>query len=479
MTDLILRPPQVPMVDWMMHHKRCGLWAGMGIGKTSAALVALDWLNLMGEIDVRNPTLVLGPLRVARDTWPNEVRKWGNLSHLRIVPIIGSPAERLRRLRIPADIYTTNYEQAPWLVQHWLGKWPYRNVIADESTRLKGFREKSKHRAEGVGNDRRGASGLRAYELSRVAHNLTDRWINLTGTPAPAGLKDLWGQTWYIDRGARLGTTFGAFKQRWFRKVWGSDYGIEPMPHSDSEIHKLVRDIYLTVDPKDYFDLKEPIYERIEVELPKTARALYKQARAEMFIKVEEMMNAHGGISIMNAGVLANKCLQIASGAIYTEKPNYKVLHDEKIDALDSIVKEASGAPILVGINFISERQRILATFKQAVDISKPEGMELFMTGKRTIGVAHPKSMGHGIDGLQNVCNIIAFFGHDWKTEERLQLIERVGPMRQMQAGMDRPVYIYDIIARSTEDERVMRVHHDNISVQDALLESANQFRQG
>lgn len=480
MSDLILRPPQVPMVDWLMKHKRCALWAGMGIGKTSSALVALDWLKILGEIDVRNPTLVVGPMRVARDTWPNEVGKWDQFKDLRIIPITGTPNQRLRKLLVPADIYTISYELTPWLVEHWLAKWPYRQVIADESDRLKGFREKSnanKRKEAETGTSKSGSSGKRAFQLSRIAHNLTDRWINLTGTPAPAGLKDLWGQTWYLDRGARLGTTFGAFQRRWFRKKWGSDYGIEPMPHSDTEIHELVRDIALTVDPKDYFDLKEPIYQRLEVDMPVSAKRMYKQARADMFIKIEEMMNIAGGITIQNAAVLSQKCLQIANGAVYTLRPAWVPVHDAKLEMLDSIVHESGGAPLMVAYNFRSDRDRILKTFPQAVDISTTDGLEQFKSGKRTMGIAHPKSMGHGIDGLQYICNIMVFFGHSWKTGERMQMIERIGPMRQFQAGFERPMYLFDIVAKGTEDERVMRVHHDNISVQDALLESANQYR--
>lgn len=483
LAELILRPPQIPMTDWLMHHKRCGLWAGMGIGKTIAVYEALDRLRILGEIDVRNPTLVVGPARVARDTWANEARKWDNFKDLRIVPLVGSPDQRLRRLRVPADIYTISYELAPWLVEYWLAKWPYRNVVADESDRLKSFREKAHaSKRAGVGNSKSGSSGKRAFQLARVAHNLTDRWINLTGTPAPAGLKDLWGQTWYLDRGARLGATYGAFERRWFRKKWGSDYGIEPMPHSDAEIHSLVGDIYLTIDPNDYFDLRLPIYSRIDVELPAAAKRMYSQARKEMFIAVQEMMNLHGGISIMNAAALSMKCLQIAQGAVYTDSPKntkWMEVHDRKLEALDSVVHEASGAPVLVGINLKSDRARILKMFPQAADIATPAGMERFKNGKATIGVAHPASMGHGIDGLQYIANILVFFGHNWKTGERLQFLERIGPMRQFQAGLERPVYVYDIVAKGTEDERIMRVHHENISVQDALLESANAFRRG
>lgn len=474
MTELILRPPQKPMVDWLISVKRGGLWAGMGIGKTSAALVALDWLRILGDIDVRNPTLVVGPMRVARDTWPDEIRKWDQFRNFRIVPLTGTPDERVKKLRIPADIYTVSYELTPWLVEQYLAKWPYRQVIADESDRLKGFREKSKHGTK-LESKKAGRSGKRAHELARIAHNLTDRWMNLTGTPAPAGLKDLWGQTWYLDRGARLGTTFGAFKQRWFRKRWDSDYGIEPMLYADREIHGLLRDIYLTVDPKDYFDLQEPIYHRIEVDLPPAARKLYEQARREMYIGLEELRHQPGGINIVNAGVLSQKCLQLANGAVYTQRPEFVKVHDAKLEALDSIVHEASGAPIMVAYNFQSDKVRILRAFPQAVDISTPTGLNDFKTGKRTIGVAHPKSMGHGIDGLQYVCNIMVYFGHDWKTGERMQILERIGAMRQFQAGLERPVWVYDIVARGTEDENVMRVHHENKTVQDVLLEAMNR----
>lgn len=481
MTELVLRPPQEPMVDWMLKNARCGLWAGMGIGKTSAALVVLDRLQILGELDWRNPTLVVGPMRVARDTWPDEVRKWEQFKDLRIVPLVGTPDERMRLMTQRAEIFTVSYELTPWLVQKWLAKWPYRIVVADESDRLKGFREKSKH-GTSIRSEKSGRSGKRAHELSRVAHNFTDRWINLAGTPAPAGLKDLWGQTWFLDRGARLGRTFGAFQRRWFRRSWDADpeHGkMELMPFSEAEIHSLLRDIYLTVDPKDYFDLREPIYSRLEVNLPPQARKLYKTARDEMYLKIEELVEGKEGLNIVNAGVLAMKCLQIANGAVYTnkERTDYAVVHDEKLEALDSIVHEAAGGSVMVAYNFRSDRDRILKTFKQAVDISTPDGLREFKSGRRTIGVAHPKSMGHGIDGLQNVCHRIAFYGHDWKTGERLQIIERVGPMRQFQIGTERPVYVYDIVARDTEDMNVMRVHHENMTVQDVLLEAMNRRR--
>lgn len=471
------------MVAWLNQHKRAGLWAGMGIGKTSATLVALDWLKLLGEIDAKNPTLVLGPMRVARDTWPEEIAKWDQFADLRVVPLVGTPDERLTKLRIPADIYTISYDLAPWLVEYWLERWPYRQVIADEADRLKGFREKSwtGNTTNKFKNAKTGRSAVRAYHLSRIAHNLVDRWINLTGTPASAGLDDLWGQTWFLDRGKRLGATYGAFQRRWWRKSWDSNpdhASMELMPGSDAQIRDAVRDIHLTVDPKDYFDLKDPIYHRLHVTLPPSARKLYTQARKEMYIGLAELRGQPGGINIANAGVLTQKCLQLANGAIYSDpkRTAWVKVHDAKLEALDSVIHEAGGAPMIVAYSFRHDKERILDAFKQAVDISTPTGMRDFRLGKRTIGVAHPKSMGHGIDGLQLVSNIIVYFGHDWKTGERLQILERIGPMRQFQAGIERPVYVYDIVARDTTDEEVMRVHHENRTVQDVLLESAKRY---
>lgn len=475
---LELREPQLPMVDWLTSHKRCGLWAGMGIGKTSATMFVLDQLMKAGEIDRRNPTLVIGPMRVARDTWPQEATKWEQFQHLNIVPIAGTPGERTSTLRShgTADIYTVSYELAPWLVDQWLERWPYRTVIADESDRLKGYREKGgkKSTSQGVGNNKSGKSGKRAFQLSRVAHNLCSRWINLTGTPASAGLKDLWGQTWYLDRGEALGRTYTSFKDRWFRQKW-SGFGIEPMPNAILEIPEQIRHLYLTVNPKDYFNLQEPIYQRIEFDLPPKAAAIYKKLEQDSYAEMEEL-----GVKLtaVNAAALTQKLLQAANGAVYTERPEWVELHQCKLEILESIVSESGGKKLLVAYAFQSDKARILKWFgKKAVDISTPAGYREFLKGNAQLGVAHPKSMGHGIDGLQEVCNIMVYFGHDWKTGERMQIGERVGAMRQFQAGRTDGSFVYDIVARNTEDVNAMRVHHDNITVQDVILEHMNRRR--
>lgn len=438
------------MMDFGLSVPRSAWFAGMGVGKTVSGLSLIDALLLTGTTE---PVLVLGPKRVAAETWPQEVQKWDHLKHLHVVPVIGTPRQRRAALLTPADIYTMNYENLPWLIEA-IGRraWPFRTVVADEATRLKGYRTTQ--------------GGQRTRALAQVARN-TDRWINLTGTPAANGLKDLWGQFWFLDFGERLGRTYTAFMDRWFRTDF-TGYGVKPYPYAEREIYERIGDITISIRPEDWFDLEKPIERVINVTLPPAARKAYDQLERDMFAQLA----CGTEIEAFSAAALTNKCRQLANGAAYTEHPKWAAVHDAKLEALESIVQEANGMPILVAYEFISDRERILSTFKSAVDISKPEGMKKFRAGNAAIGVAHPKSMGHGIDGLQDVTNILTYFGHGWDLELRQQILERIGPMRQKQSGHNRPVWVYSIVADNTLDESVLERHASKREVQDLLLEA-------
>ena len=444
---LELLPYQHTGVDFITEHRRGNLFAGMGMGKTIAALMASDCISLLEQ---QRPTLILGPLRVARDTWPDEAHKWDAFKHIEIQPITGDKRQRLAALNKDRQFFSTNYEQLPWLVHEWMERWPYANVIADESTRLKNFRTKQ--------------GGMRAHSLARVAHTLVKRWVNLTGTPVPNGLKDLWGQMWYIDKGARLGTTYTAYMERWFGR--GYDGVVRPFPHAHKEITNLIKDVSLTLDPKDYFDLREPIVRQIRVKLPDEARKLYDEMENEMFIKLQDMTE----IEALNSLSLTSKLQQLANGAIYAPAPNWKQVHDAKLEALESIESEANGMPLLVAYQFKSDLERIRKAFPKSVLLSEPKGMAAFKAGDSPMGLAHPASMGHGIDGLQEITNILVRFGHDWNHEHRAQMLERIGPMRQLQSKMDRNVFVFDIVAEDTIDLDVIESHEAKRSAQEQLL---------
>lgn len=427
---------------------RGAVWAGMGLGKTVSTLTALDTLFMAGE---DAPVLVLAPLRVAKTTWPEEAKKWGHFRQIEVMPIVGNEAERRRALDADASVFTTNYENLVWLVKHYGDRWPFRTVVADEATKLKGFRLRQ--------------GGKRAQALASVAHTKVKRFINLTGTPSPNGLEDLWGQTWFLDGGERLGRTFTAFRERWFQKSFDG-YGSIALPSAQGEMQDRLRDICLTIDAKDYFDLDEPIVNNIYIDLPIRARELYQDMEKQMFMELE----GHE-VEAFNAAARTGKCLQIANGAAYIDdKQNWKEVHDAKLQALEEIIEEAAGAPVLVAYHFKSDLARILHTFPQARSLdANPSTIKEWNEGCIPILLAHPASAGHGLN-LQDGGNILVFFGHNWNLEERLQVIERIGPVRQKQAGHDRPVFIHNIIARDTVDEMVIERVETKREVQDILL---------
>jgi SNF2 family DNA or RNA helicase len=450
------RDYQGDIIRHIVENRRCAIWAGMGTGKSASTLTALDALDL---IEVVYPALVIAPLRVAASVWPDEVGKWDHLRHLRVSPIVGNVSERIRALREPAEIYTVNYENLPWLVEHLGGGWRFPTVVADESTKLKGFRL------------RQGTQRARA--LGSVAHDRIERFIELTGTPAPNGLADLWGQSWFLDAGSRLGRTHSAFTDRWFRLKYDG-YGLEPLAHAQGEIQTRLADLCLTITAADYFDLPPLIENEIKVDLPAPARRIYRDMEQAMFAQIE----GHD-VEAFNAAAKTNKCLQLANGAAYVDdRGTWKEVHDAKLAALEDIVEEAAGAPVLVAYQFRSDLARILKKFGKAARHldSDPETLRDWNAGKIPILVAHPASAGHGLS-LQYGGHILAYFSSGWNLEEDQQILERIGPTRQAQSGLNRAVHVHRIVARDTVDELVAVRRQSKADVQQILLDYMKRTR--
>lgn len=450
-----LRDYQHLIVDHIIDTPRCGVWAGMGLGKSLSTLTALTHLELVEDV---YPTLVVAPLRVAQSTWPDEAAKWDHLAHLRISAIVGSTDQRRAALRRPAEVYTINYENLPWLIETLGNDWKFRRVVVDESTKLKGFRLRQ--------------GSVRAQALAKVAHTKVSAFTELTGTPSPNGLVDLWGQAWFLDKGERLGRTFDAFRQRWFQTIQvGADrhaVQLKPLPFAQAEIEDRLRDICLSLDARDWFDIDEPIVNVIRVELPAKARRLYEDMEQEMFLQIGD-----SEVEAFSAAAKTMKCLQLASGAIYTDEAGgFAEVHDAKLQALEDIIEEAAGMPVLVAYHFKSDLARLLKAFPKGRHLDQdPQTIRDWNAGKVPVLFAHPASAGHGLN-LQDGGNILVFFSHNWNLEEFQQIVERIGPTRQAQAGHDRPVFIHHIVAADTVDEIVMARRESKREVQDLLLEA-------
>ena len=449
----IAKPYQQLIIDHQLGLPRQGVWAGMGTGKTCSTLSTLDTMELV----MPGPALVVAPLRVAQSTWPDESKKWMHLGNLEVVPILGTPDQRRQALKKPGNVFTINFENLPWLIEHLDGDWPFRKLVVDEATRLKGFRL------------RQGTQ--RAQALARVAHKNVDWFTELTGTPSPNGLQDLWAQAWFLDAGVRLGRSYKAFTDRWFRseRVGADPHAVrlEPLPFAREQIEDRLRDICISIDHN--LDIKEPIVNVIPVELPAKARVLYRDMEREMFLAIGDTE-----VEAFNAASKTIKCLQIANGAIYTDDTGikYSEIHDAKLQALESVIQEAAGMPVLVAYHFKSDLARLLKAFPKGRHLdSNPQTIRDWNAGKIPVLFAHPASAGHGLN-LQDGGNILAFFGHWWDLEQYQQIIERIGPIRQVQAGYNRPVFIHHIVAAGTVDELVMARRDGKREVQDLLLES-------
>lgn len=438
------------ITDHQLDRPRNAVWAGMGMGKTVSTLNALDIKQLIDD----QPVLVLAPLRVATTTWPDEARKWAHLRHLHVVPIVGNENQRRAALRQDANIFTTNYEQLPWLVEHYKDRWPFAEVVIDESTKLKGFRL------------RQGTQ--RAKALAQVAHTKVKRITELTGTPSPNGLMDLWGQIWFLDKGERLGRTFDAFKQRWFRAKYDG-CGVEALDHAQAQIQAALRDLCLTIEAKDWFDLREPIVNNIYVDLPAKARAHYEDMEKRMYTELA----AEKAVEALGAAVKTMRCLHLAGGfSFYGEQKEWMGVHDMKLQALEEIIEEACGMPVLVAYQWTPTLARLMKAFPQGRKLdANPQTIKDWNEGKIPVLFAHPQSAGHGLN-LQDGGNILVYFDHWWNLEERMQILERVGPTRQLQAGNDRPVFIHNIIARDTTDELVIERVNTKRETQDILMEA-------
>lgn len=440
---------QTPAAAFLMRNQRSALWAKPGMGKTGTVLMLLDHMMLAGSVAF--PALVLGPKEVIRSVWPAEIARWSRFQHLRYSAVLGTAAQRTDALRRPADVYGINYENIPWLVELFDKQgleWPFKTLVPDESTRLKNFRLRK--------------GGIRSTALSTIARK-TIRCHQLSGTPSPNGLKDLWGQVWFLDFGERLGRTYTAFFNRWF-EMDPYTRAVTPRPGAFKEITEKLSDITMALNPEDYFPIAEPVYIPVRVDLPQEARINYDLMERQLFLVLGDSET-----DALNALSLSGKLLQMASGILYDNDGVTQQIHDVKIEALRSIIEESGGEPVMLVYWHRAILQKLKEAFPEmAVYKGKPEE-EAWNAGRVSLLAVQPMSAGHGLN-LQHGGRTMVFFEHNWDLELRLQVIERIGPTRQYQSGYQRAVLIYDIIANNTLDEELLSRNQGKLSVQEALM---------
>ena len=427
-------------IDFALRERRCMLALDMGLGKTASTLTVIsDMLDGF----TANKVLVVAPLRVANSVWRQETRLWEHLKHLRISVCTGSEKARRGALALDADVYVINRENMPWLVENYGAKWAFDVVVIDESSSFKN------------------ASSKRFKALRKMLPHI-DAMILLTGTPSPNGLLDLWAQMYLIDYGERLGRTLTGYKQRFFE----ADYfgrKFELRPGSAEKINGLLSDKIVHMNADDYLDMPARIDLTVGVDLPPEVMSNYLDFERTMLAEIDGEE-----VEAATAAVLANKLLQYANGALYTNAAgSWAEAHGAKLDALAEIVEDNPGETMLVAYNYKSDLERLVKRFPQArVLDKKQETIDAWNRGEIPMLLAHPASAGHGLN-LQNGGALCVWFGLNWSLEYYQQFNARLH--RQ---GQTRPVRIAHIVSNDTIDQRVLGVLQNKNATQKSLLDA-------
>ena len=435
-------------IDYIKTHPVAAILLGCGLGKTSVALTAINDM-LHDSFDVRK-VLVVAPIRVCTNSWPDEIRKWNHLSVLRFSVAVGTRRERLAALKADAEVYIINRENLPWLVEQSGLPFDYDMCVLDELSSFKNWQSKR----------------FRAFMKVRPR---LKRVVGMTGTPSSNGLMDLFAEYRCLDMGERLGRFIGRYREAYFapdRRNGNIIYSYKPLPGAEEEIYRKIGDITISMKSTDFLDMPSLVTSEYAVTLDDEERKVYDSMKKDLILQLPG-----GEVTAANAASLSGKLSQMANGAVYLDDGVYTAIHDRKLDALEDIIEAANGSPVLVAywyrhdIERISERLRKLHI--PAARLDKPEDIRKWNNGEYPVMLIHPASAGHGLN-LQNGGSTIVWFSIPWSLELYTQTVDRL--FRQGQKS--ETVSVIHITAKDTIDGRIVKALKDKDDTQGALIDA-------
>lgn len=428
---------------------KIGLFLDMGLGKTITTLMAIKELKY-NRFAVRK-VLIIAPKKVAEGTWTKEKEKWDQTKMLRVSQVLGNSAKRVRALNTVADIYIINRENVVWLVDYYRNEWPFDMVVIDESSSFKSHKAK------------------RFKALAGVSDHI-NRLVELTGTPSPNGLGDLWSQVFLLDGGARLGARYTQFRERYFDLGDRGNnviYNYQPKEGSERSILDKISDICISMKSEDYLQLPELVFHEIPVELDGKAKESYESLEREMVLSLPEDAEE---ISVTSAAALSNKLLQLANGAVYDEDGGIHEVHNCKIEAFMELIESLQGKPVLVFYNYQHDKIRILSALEKSGlrirELKTTQDEDDWNNHKIDVLLTHPASSAYGLN-LQQGGNHVIWFGLTWNYELYTQANKRLH--RQ---GQEERVIIHHLVCSGTRDEDVMRALGRKEDVQNWVMAS-------
>ena len=428
-------------IDFIESHPTAAVLLDMGLGKTVITLTALN--DLLFDCFEVSRVLVIAPLRVARNTWPQEIGKWEHLKHLRYSVVVGTEKERRDALRKQASLYIINRENVPWLVEK--TDFTYDAIVIDELSSFKSW------------------SSKRFKALMKV-RPLAKRVIGLTGTPSGNGLMDLFAEFKVLDMGQRLGRFITKYRQDYFKPDKRNGqvvFSYAPLPGAEERIYEKISDITISMKAADHLRMPELIESEYSVRMNEEEKKMYADMCEQLVLQLKG-----DEVTAANAGVLSGKLAQMANGAVYTDGRTTLHIHDRKLDALEDIVESMNGKPLLVAYWFRHDAERIEKRVP-CVRLDTDDAIARWNRGEIPVALIHPASAGHGLN-LQSGGSTLVWFGITWSLEFYQQTVARLH--RQGQSA--KTVVVQHIIAKGTIDERILRALKRKDKTQAALIEA-------
>jgi SNF2 family DNA or RNA helicase len=433
-------------IKYILEHPIAAVILSMGLGKTSITLTAIE--QLMYDSFEVSKVLVVAPLRVARNTWGEEIRKWDHLSHLRYSVAVGTAKERLQALQADADVYIINRENLQWLVDKSGIPFDFDMVVLDELSSFKNWQSK------------------RVKSFLKVRPKVR-RVIGLTGTPSGNGLMDLFAEYKCLDMGKRLGRFITQYRNQYFipdRMSGQIVYSYKLRPGAEEQIFDKVSDITISMRALDHLKMPELIENEYRVFMDASERDLY-----DTFYEDKILPLVDGEVTAANAAVLTGKLVQMANGAIYSDAGETIQIHDRKLDALEDLLEAANGEPVMVAywyqhdLKRIEERLKDLDIYYEKLDSDK--SIAKWNRKELPVALVHPASAGHGLN-LQSGGHILIWYGLTWSLELYQQTVARL--WRQGQNS--ETVVVQHIITAGTIDEDIMEALKSKDMSQNRLI---------
>jgi SNF2 family DNA or RNA helicase len=433
-------------IDYIKKNAITAVLLDMGLGKTVITLTAINDL-LFDSFEVSR-VLCIAPLRVARDTWPEELRKWEHLSGLRFAVAVGTEAERNTAFQSQADIFIINRENVQWLIEKSGVLFDFDMLVIDELSSYKNHQSK------------------RFRALMKVRPKV-NRVVGLTGTPSSNGLLDLWAQFRLLDMGQRLGRFIGKYRTDYFlpdKRNGQVIFTYKPLPNAEKQIYEKIGDITISMKAADHLQMPELLTVHHSVELTEDERERYEELRRNLVLTVKNCE-----ITAANAAALSGKLCQMANGAVYGDNGAANVIHDRKLDELEDLIEAANGKPVLVAYWFQHDKARIsqrLAKLRISfAHLDKKDTIAMWNRGELSVALIHPASAGHGLN-LQAGGSTLIWFGLTWS----LELYQQTNARLWRQGQQADTVVIHHIIAKGTIDEQVLNALQRKDKTQAALI---------